>query len=451
MSNSFDVSAQFDAANKSIAEGVSVIENYNSNLTDTCDIIMKTATDAVSLLGPKGFIIGQTTQIGHELGWWQDISGGLRVDYFLGEGLIDSISRDPEVINRMFEPFANIGEAIVKKLDSIPESLHGISDVSIEEMRNLDHSWSGFWGSVEQGIGEVTEAITESHRAMADTSIDVIREMDSGWGDFRSIIGQMTDESNKVIIESYKNMSEELTSNVITPLGDEWNGFFGLFSQGAKAANKAATDSFDIMSEDVSGGALSRMGEHCDMLWERMQEGAEGTTGAIKSLFGGLSSEIRNPINGIISIVSEMVERITTGLNGVIGGINSIGFDLPPFLGGGSFRPNLAKIPPVHIPMLARGGIVDRPTLALIGERGKEAVMPLENNTGWIADLANTIGAVVGAQLSINRANYSDYAMMDSNRPIKLYLDGRTVAEGMLDDLVEVAKRRDVQLSPIFG
>ena len=48
-----------------------------------------------------------------------------------------------------------------------------------------------------------------------------------------------------------------------------------------------------------------------------------------------------------------------------------------------------------YVPMLAKGGIVDSPTMAIIGEAGKEAVMPLENNTGWITDLANKIGAVL--------------------------------------------------------
>ena len=37
------------------------------------------------------------------------------------------------------------------------------------------------------------------------------------------------------------------------------------------------------------------------------------------------------------------------------------------------------------------GGIVDKATFALIGEAGKEAVMPLENNTGWIDQLAGDI------------------------------------------------------------
>lgn len=48
------------------------------------------------------------------------------------------------------------------------------------------------------------------------------------------------------------------------------------------------------------------------------------------------------------------------------------------------------------IPKLARGGIIDQPTLAMVGEAGKEAVMPLENNTGWISNLAGQIAGQMG-------------------------------------------------------
>ena len=40
------------------------------------------------------------------------------------------------------------------------------------------------------------------------------------------------------------------------------------------------------------------------------------------------------------------------------------------------------------IPRLARGGVVDQATIAMIGEDGSEAVVPLENNTEWIDRLA---------------------------------------------------------------
>lgn len=44
---------------------------------------------------------------------------------------------------------------------------------------------------------------------------------------------------------------------------------------------------------------------------------------------------------------------------------------------------------------LAQGGVVTSPTMALVGEAGAEAVMPLENNTGWITELAEQISALM--------------------------------------------------------
>lgn len=41
----------------------------------------------------------------------------------------------------------------------------------------------------------------------------------------------------------------------------------------------------------------------------------------------------------------------------------------------------------------------------MVGEAGKEAVMPLENNTSWINELANKIGGKLQSQSVVN--NYS--------------------------------------------
>lgn len=48
-----------------------------------------------------------------------------------------------------------------------------------------------------------------------------------------------------------------------------------------------------------------------------------------------------------------------------------------------------------YVPALAKGGIADGATLAMIGEAGKEAVLPLERNTGWIDTLAAKLNAIM--------------------------------------------------------
>lgn len=89
----------------------------------------------------------------------------------------------------------------------------------------------------------------------------------------------------------------------------------------------------------------------------------------------------KNAINGFL-------EWIFNGLNSLIRKLNSFGFDLPEVLGGGRVGFNLSEF---TIPKLAKGGIVPYATTAVIGEAGREAVLPLENNTEWMDMLADRI------------------------------------------------------------
>lgn len=102
---------------------------------------------------------------------------------------------------------------------------------------------------------------------------------------------------------------------------------------------------------------------------------------------------VKNFVNSIIQMFENMVNRVINGINSLISGFNSIGFDLPDFLGGGSWHPSIPTIPTVSLPRLANGGITTGRTLAEIGEAGREAVLPLENNPGWMDDLASKLAS----------------------------------------------------------
>ena len=102
---------------------------------------------------------------------------------------------------------------------------------------------------------------------------------------------------------------------------------------------------------------------------------------------------VKDFVNSVIQMFENMVNRVINGINSLISGFNSIGFDLPDFLGGGSWHPSIPTIPTVNLPRLANGGVTTGRTLAEIGEAGREAVLPLENNTGWMDDLASKLAS----------------------------------------------------------
>lgn len=107
----------------------------------------------------------------------------------------------------------------------------------------------------------------------------------------------------------------------------------------------------------------------------------------IKSKFTALGTKIGDAVGGAFkSAINGALRTIENILNAPINAINSLLSVINKVPGV-----NLSRLSKFSLPRLARGGIVSRPTLAQIGERGQEAVVPLENNTGWIDKLADKL------------------------------------------------------------
>jgi hypothetical protein len=125
-------------------------------------------------------------------------------------------------------------------------------------------------------------------------------------------------------------------------------------------------------------------------------------------------------VNTVISFFAGMVNAAIGAVNAIISAYNSIPLlpDLPkaptvpvPQLGKTSNTPAPGRM---SIPRLAEGGIVSSPTLALIGEAGPEAVVPLDrmgtgggvtiNVTGGLATSAEIGESVVNALRAYSRS-----------------------------------------------
>lgn len=97
----------------------------------------------------------------------------------------------------------------------------------------------------------------------------------------------------------------------------------------------------------------------------------------------GISLFFGDIINGLIAGFEAFVNGAIKGVNRVIDAINSLKFTVPawiPGIGGQKFGFNLSRLAEITLPRvaMAKGGFVDTPTNALIGEAGPEVVMPLD-------------------------------------------------------------------------
>ena len=80
-----------------------------------------------------------------------------------------------------------------------------------------------------------------------------------------------------------------------------------------------------------------------------------------------------------------------------------------------------------QIPKLAKGGVVDKATLAMIGEAGKEAVVPLEKNTQGLKKMAGMVAEEL-KQSGIGKMNIT-YNNTFTNMPTTRYAMKKAMAD----------------------
>lgn len=147
---------------------------------------------------------------------------------------------------------------------------------------------------------------------------------------------------------------------------------------------------------------------------------------AVKNIFSTGGAIFSGIVDGIASAFKSIVNKIITGINKVVAvPFNAINNMLDKLkdteIAGISPFSWLPSISVPEIPLLAKGGIVNGATQAIIGEAGKEAVLPLERNTEWMDMLAERISA--GGGVTVNQTNnfakaHTRYEMYQSRKQL---------------------------------
>ena len=166
----------------------------------------------------------------------------------------------------------------------------------------------------------------------------------------------------------------------------------------SKAMSEMSNDSQQTFMKDLPNNLKNGLDPHK----------YESTATKIKKFFSDIFTSIKNTFSNIgQAVATAITNTVKTAINSVLnkavsiinGFISAINFAI----GVINAIPgvSISKLNKLSVPALAKGGIVDSATLAVIGERGKEAVLPLENNTGWIDELAAKLNEKSGTPSKI--------------------------------------------------
>lgn len=269
--------------------------------------------------------------------------------------------------------------------------------------------------AIKSGMTSATISITSSFSSMASSAKSSIDSVKTGTvasiNSLTKAIGTPLTDVKNTITNSFSSTKTSVDSKVDSLTSSVVKKFGTMNSDVKSKLDTCKSDWTDKFSNEKSGITKS--------LTDAAKATADGITGAFSiaksggvdamdSMAKALSAE-EGPYNSIISYSETMAISVAKAFNKVIDSLNSIKATTPDWLpdkklANKTWDMTISKInTDFSIPRLATGGIVTSPTTALIGEAGKEAVVPLERNTGWIDAIADRVGGANAEEMALLR------------------------------------------------
>lgn len=196
-----------------------------------------------------------------------------------------------------------------------------------------------------------------------------------------------------------------------------WNGIKGIFGAVGSFFGNTFGAAWEAIKKVFAG-----WGDFFSSLWDTIKNTFSKLGTNLSDAIGGA---VKAGLNGVLGFIEGTINTAINFINGALDWINTI-----PGV-------NIGLIKKVSLPRLAEGGIVDKATIAQIGEDGAEAVVPLEKNTEWIDKLAERINGGVGSEAMNKIIN-----LLEELRSMKIYLNGNVLVG-------ELAPAMDVKLGNI--
>lgn len=275
--------------------------------------------------------------------------------------------------------WAKAGEWFKGIVDSIKKAFDGIGEwfknLFAKAWEGIKSAWSGvkdWFKSLWEGIKSIWQVVKDWFKTLFSNAWDGIK---SAWSGVKSWFSDLWD-GIKSVYSAVSGWFSSIFTNAYNGIRNAFSGITGFFS--------GIWNNIKNIFSNV-GTAI-----------------ASGIRGAVSGAVNAVLSTAANIINGFISSINFAI-RIINKIPGV----------------------RISRIKELHIPAMAQGGVVDSATLAMIGENGKEAVVPLENNLEWLNKLAGMLNERMGG-----------------NTPIVLQVDGKTFAQISCDSINQLTRQR---------
>lgn len=391
-----------------------VLELWNNVLSPLINWIIQTIAPTVTkvvntVVNTLGVLLAGVLDT---VGFILDSLGGL-IDFIVGVFTGDW-ERAWNGIKDFFEGIWNAIVTILKTVwDTIVTLIGGALDAIWTAITTIFSTLADWISTLWNGLVTALTSLFNTFWNWIKNTLDGLIKTVKGWIESLAKFLKDTFNTIKSTFESIMNAIKNIVSTVTTAI----KNFFSSMADGVKTiVNNLKTSVVNVFN-----GIKDTLSTVVTNIKTKVTNGFNSMKTAVVGVFNGIKDAIKTPINGIIGFINGLVSGVVKGINGMIDAMNKLSFDVPdwvPGIGGKKFGFNIAKISAPQIPLLANGGVITSPTVAMMGEypgakNNPEIVTPqnilretiAESNEDLIDTLVQLnrqlIGAITGIDMSV--------------------------------------------------
>nr|DAN30877.1 MAG TPA: minor tail protein [Caudoviricetes sp.] len=259
-------------------------------------------------------------------------------------------------MSKIFDGFTETGDAIMNILSTL---LTALLDLTVAVLKVIWDTIVAIFQGIWDGIVAIFTPIGEWFAER--------------WNDITTVLADVAKWFGDVFQKAWDALTN-VFSSIGTWFGERWNDVTTALTNVATWFGNIFKTAFEAVKN-----AFSTIGSFFSGVWTTVKNIFVNAGQMVGSAVGGA---FKSAVNAVLGTIENVVNGFIGMINGVISLINKI-----PGV-------SLGSVGYVSLPRLARGGIVDSPTVAMIGEAGKEVVMPLEN-TGFLQTMGRIVGGAV--------------------------------------------------------
>ena len=273
----------------------------------------------------------------------------------------------------------SIGNSFTLLGNAISTVCSGISTV----VSSVGSAISGVFNSISGIFTSIGNAAVQAGVGFSLVASGVERLVGLSLGD---VIGTLTSVAGALRKIGGEGASLLQASNGIARIGSGITSF-GSSASRARSSASSLTSGISSLSSAFTKFNSSMKTNGISTMANALQ--------SFSSRLASISASIRSRLNEMVSTAKAQLSRLKSAFSSTRLSLPHTHIAVPHFSMSGSFNAKSGSTPSVSVSWYQTGAVFDNPSIIGVGENGREAVMPLEKNTGWITELATKIGALI--------------------------------------------------------